>query len=103
MSVFLINLPSDTQAAVVALVVAGVGMLVRLIAMYVPWLGEFLDKYKEEWGTALGIMLVNLLQNYLPGGEWAGASVLAVELIVAVLTVVLGKYLFRKSGARGFR
>lgn len=103
MGVFLVSLPEPTQAAVIALVVAAVGVLIRLVAMYVPWLGEFLDKYKEEWGTAVGIYLVNLLQTYLPGGEWAGASILAVQLVVAVLTVLIGKYLFRKAGARGFK
>lgn len=103
MSVFLISLPEPTQAAVIALVVAGVGVLIRLVSMYVPWLGEFLEKYKEEWGTAVGVYLVNLLQQYLPGGEWAGASILVVQLVVAVLTVLVGKYLFKKAGAKGFK
>jgi len=103
MGAYLISLPPDTQAAVVALVVAGIGILIRLVANYVPWLGEFLDKYKEEWGTAVGIYLVNLLQTYLPGGEWAGVSILLVQVVVAVLTVVIGKALFRKAGARGFK
>ena len=103
MNVFLISLPEPTQAAVIALVVALVGVLVRLVAMYVPWLGEFLDKYKEEWGTAVGIYVVNLLQQYLPGGEWADASVIAVQLVVAILTVVIAKYLFKKVGVRGFK
>lgn len=103
MSVFLVSLPGPTQAAVVALVVAVVGILIRLVTMYVPWLGEFLEKYKEEWGTALGVLLVNVLQQYLPGGEWAGASILGVELVVAILTILIGKYFFRKAGARGFK
>jgi len=103
MSVFLINLPEPTQAAVIALVVALLGVVVRLVAMYVPWLGEFLDKYKEEWGTAVGILLVNVLNQYLPGGEWEGASVLAVQLVVAVVTVLVAKYLLKKAKARGFK
>lgn len=103
MTAFLISLPEPTQAAVIALIVAVVAVLVRYVTMYVPWLGEFLDKYKEEWGTALGIMVVNLLQQYLPGEEWAGASVLLVQLVVAVLTVVVGKWLLKRAGARGFK
>ena len=103
MNAFLISLPEPTQAAVIALVVAAFAVLVRLVTMYVPWLGEFLDKYKEEWGTAVGIMLVNVLNQYLPGEEWAGASVLAVQLVVAVLTVVLAKYGLKKAGVRGFK
>ena len=103
MSAFLISLPEPTQAAVIALVVAVMGVLIRFIAMYVPWLGDFLEQYKEEWGTALGVVLVNVLQQYLPGGEWAGASVLAVQLVVAVLVVLLGKYTLKKAGARGFK
>lgn len=100
MYAWLIELPESTIAAVVAVVIAILGVAIRLIAAYVPWLGDFLEKYKEEWGTALGIYLANLLQTYLPGGEWAGASVLAVQLIVAVITVVLAKYGLRKAGAR---
>ena len=103
MNVFLISLPEPTQAAVIALVVALFGVLVRLVSMYVPWLGMFLEKYKEEWGTAVGIVLVNLLNQYLPGGEWAGASVLLVQLAVAVITVVLAKYGLKKAKARGFK
>ena len=103
MSAFLISLPEPTQAAVIALVVSLFAVLVRLVSNYLPWLGEFLDKYKEEWGTAVGIMLVNVLNQYLPGGEWAGASVLAVQLVVAVVTVLLAKYGLKKAKARGFR
>lgn len=102
MNVFLISLPEPTQAAVIALMVAVVGVLVRWMAMYVPWLGTFLDKYKEEWGTALGVLVVNVLQQYLPGGEWAGASILAVQLVVVVLTILVGKYLLNKAKVRGF-
>jgi len=103
MSAYLISLPEPTQAAVIALVVALFGVVVRLVAMYVPWLGEFLDKYKEEWGTAVGILLVNVLNQYLPGGEWEGSSILAVQLVVAVITVLVAKYLLVKAKARGFK
>lgn len=99
MSAWLISLPEPTAAAVVALVVAAFGVLLRLIAAYVPWL-SWLKRYKEEWGTALGILLVNVLQQYLPGGEWAGASVLGVQLVVAVLTVLLAKVALVKAGAK---
>ena len=71
MYAWLIELPEPTVAAVVALVVALLGVLIRFVSTYSPWLGEFLEKYREEWGTALGILLVNILQTYLPGGEWA--------------------------------
>ena len=98
-----VELPQNVQAAVIAVVVALLGVLVRLIAMYVPWLGEFLEKYKEEWGTALGVFLVNILQQYLPGGEWAGVSILGVELVVAVAVILIAKYLLARAGARGFK
>lgn len=103
MYAWLIELPSETAAAVIALVVALVGVAIRFVAMYVPWLGDFLDKYKEEWGTALGIVVVNVLNTYLPGGEWAGVSVLAVQLVVAVVVVLLAKLGLKKAGVRGFK
>lgn len=98
-----VELPSNVQASVVALVVALVSVAIRYISLYVPWLGGFLEKYKEEWGTAVGIMLVNVLQQYLPGGEWAGAMTLLVQLVVAVLTVLLAKLVLVKAGVRGLR
>jgi len=103
MHAWLVSLPDPTIAAVISVVIALLGVLIRLIALKVPWLGDFLNTYKEEWGTALGILLVNVLQTYLPGGEWAGVSVLGVELIVAVVTVLLAKYGFRKAGARNLQ
>jgi len=45
-------------------------------------------------------LLVNILQTYLPGGEWAGASILLVQLVVAVAVVLLAKLGLRKAGAR---
>ena len=101
--IFLVDLPEPVQVSVIAATIAVVALLVRLVSMYVPWLGMFLEKYKEEWGTSVGILLVNLLEQWLPGGEWVGVSILAVQLVVAVVIVVLGKYLFRKAGARGFK
>ncbi len=103
MQAWLIELPEPTVAAVVALVVALLGVLIRLVSTYSPWLGEFLEKYREEWGTALGILLVNILQTYLPGGEWAGASILIVQLVVAVAVVLLAKLGLRKAGVRNFQ
>jgi len=100
---YFVQLPDPTQAAVVALVVAVFGIALRYVTLYVPWLGEFLEKYKEEWGTALGVILVNLLQQYLPGGEWAGASILSVELVVVVVGVLLTKLVFNKLGVRKFK
>lgn len=103
MYAWLVELPEPVVASVVALVVALLGVLIRLIATYSPWLGEFLEKYREEWGVGLGVLLVNTLQTYLPGGEWASVSVLAVELIVAVAAVLLAKLGLRKAGARNLR
>ena len=103
MYAWLVELPEPTVAAVVAVVVALFGVLLRLVSTYVPWLGAFLEKYREEWGTAVGILLVNVLQTYLPGGEWAGTSILLVQLAVAVATVLLAKYGMRKAGARNFK
>ncbi len=96
---WLIELPAETVAAVISLVIAVFGVLLRLLASYVPWLASFIERYREEWGTAIGILLVNIMQTYLPGGEWAGTSVLLVQLAVAVATVLLAKAALAKAGA----
>jgi hypothetical protein len=94
---WLISLPEETAASVIALVVAVIGVLLRLVISRVPWL-EFLEKYKEEWGVALGIMLVNILNANLPGGEWETVSIIAVQLVVAVIGVLLAKFGAQKTG-----
>ena len=88
------------QAGIIAAVIALVGVLIRFVASYVPWLGLFLEKYKEEWGTGLGVLLVNILQAKLPGGEWASVSVIGVELLVAVVVVLLAKLGAVRAGAK---
>ena len=95
-----VELPQSVQLAIVGLVVVLVDLGVTALIAYAPWLA-FLEAYKEEWGLALGALAVTVLQNWLPGGEYTQISILAVQLILAILAVVMGaKKFLAKRGAR---
>ena len=95
-----VELPPDTQLAVAAFVAVAVDLLVTALISYAPWLGWLAD-YKEEWAKVAAAFVLGLLQNALPGGEWTQVSILAVQLILAVLAVVtMAKKFLAKRGAR---
>jgi hypothetical protein len=93
-----VELPSDTQLAVVGLIVVLVDLAVTALISYVPWLA-FLEEYKEEWGLMLGAVAVEAVQNWLPS-QYPEASVLAVQLVLAIIAIVLAsKKFLAKRGA----
>lgn len=93
-----VELPANVQLAVVGLVVVLVNLAVTAAIAYVPWLA-FLEQYKEEWGLALGALAVTSIQNWLPT-QYPEASVLAVQLVLAILAIVMGaKKFLAKRGA----
>lgn len=97
-----VELPVVTQIAIGGIVTALLSLLIQYAGGYAPWLGAFLAKYKEEWGVAISAALVAYIQNALPGAEYAGVSVLAVQLVVAIVVLVLVKYGLAKARVRGF-
>jgi hypothetical protein len=98
-----VELPSNTQLAIGGIVLAAFNLLIQYVLAYVPWLAEFVGKYKGEWASALTVALLSWLQNVLPGGEYADVSVLGVQLVVAIVLVVLAKYGLRRAGVRAFQ
>lgn len=92
-----VELPGDTQLAIIGLVVVLVDLGVTALISYAPWLA-FLERYKEEWGLALGALAVKLIQNWLPG-QYPEASILAVQLVLAVIAIVMATKKF--LAARG--
>lgn len=98
-----VDLPVVTQIAIGGIVTALLSLLIQFVGSYVPWLEAFLAKYKEEWGVAISAALVAWIQNALPGAEYAGVSVMAVQLVVAIVVLVLAKYGLAKARVRGFR
>lgn len=101
MLAYFVELPQEAQLAIVGLAVVLVDLAVTAAIAYVPWLA-FLEAYKEEWGLALGALAIQLLQNALPGGEYAAISILAVQLVLAILAVVMGakKFLAKRGAAK---
>lgn len=95
-----VELPSETQLAVVGLVSTLVALAVTYAIAYVPWL-SFLERYKEEWGALAGVAALEALQNALPS-EYPEASVLAVQLALAVIAIYLGarKFLINHGSSR---
>lgn len=94
-----VELPAETQLAVIAAIAALVDLAITAAIAYAPWL-SWLEPYKEEWGMAAGAAALAFLQNALPGGEWAEVSILAVQLVLAILAVVgFVKKFLAKRGA----
>ena len=98
---WLVDLPGSTETAVVGLALSVVILLIKYAVAYFPWLG-FLKQFEQEWGVALGALIVGLLEKYLPGGEWLDVSNLGVLLAVAVISTLLGKIALARSKVRGF-
>lgn len=93
-----VELPSETQLAIVGLAVVVVDLAVTVAISYIPWLA-FLEPYKEEWGLALGAAAVTAIQNWLPT-QYPEASTLAVQLVLAIIAIVMGaKKFLAKRGA----
>lgn len=94
-----VELPSETQLGVLAVVAALVDLGVTALIAYVPWLA-FLEAYKAEWGMLAGAAVLAFLENLLPGGEWAAVSVIAVQLVLAIISAVgMAKKFLAKRGA----
>ena len=100
---WLVDLPVDTQIAIGGVVLAILGLAIKYLTIYVPWLGDFLNKYKEEWALAVSGALITWLSNTLPGGEYEGVSILGVQLVVAIIVLVLTKLGLSRLGVRGFK
>lgn len=95
-----VELPAETQLAVIVTVAALVDLAITAAIAYAPWLG-WLEPYKEEWGMAAGASVLGLIQNALPDGQWAAASVLAVQLVLAIIAAVgFVKKFLAKRGAQ---
>jgi hypothetical protein len=58
-----VALPDDVKIGILALVGSALGLAFMWITAYVPWVGDFLNKYKEEWTAVLGYALIDLLEN----------------------------------------
>ena len=98
-----VELPQPTIAAIAGIVLALMGLLVKWVSAYVPWLGEFLKQFEGSWGAALTTAIVVWLQNVLPGGDLSNISVLAVQLIVALVVYGLGKVGLARAKVAGFK
>jgi hypothetical protein len=95
-----VELPSDVQLAVVGVVVVLVGLAVEFAIAYVPWLA-FLRNYAQEWGMLLGAVVLEAIQNWLPS-EYPEASILAVQLVLAIIAIIMGarKFLVNRGATR---
>ena len=97
-----VQLPEETKLAIVGIVLAVVNLAVQYVSLYVPWIGQFLDKYKAEWAVAISVALLGWLENALPDA-YPDVSVIFVQLVVAVILTVLGKITLAKTGVRRFQ
>jgi len=100
-----VQLNSQLQLLIEAVVVLVVGWAFVQIARMWPWFGGIFGKYQEAVAFALAAAVVGLVQdllNLVPPG-WETVGELAQVLLVAVLAA-LGVFLsLAKGGVRSFR
>lgn len=96
-----VQLPDETKVAISGLILAVVNLLFMYAVSVVPWL-KFFEQYKEEWAMAISAALILWLENVLPEA-YPDAAILAVQLLVALGLIIVGKYLLKRNGVRGFQ
>jgi hypothetical protein len=92
-----VELPPETQAQIGVVAMIVLNLAFSLVVQYVPWLGDFINRYKEEWAAGITLWLVTLIQNMLPEA-YPNVSILGVQFVVALILAMLAKYWLRKAG-----
>jgi hypothetical protein len=93
-----VALPDSLKLAIEALAVLAVSAVVQFAIAKLQFLA-FLLPYAREWGLALSALVIPWLENLLPGGAFAYASILAVQFVLAVIAGVLAmQKLFVRRG-----
>lgn len=100
-----VALPSELQAAIVALCVFAVGWVFAQIGMRLPWFEKLFGQYVDEIAMALAGALIGVIQNILNliPPAWEGVGNLALALVVAVLAALGLFRLLGKAGVKSFR
>lgn len=92
-----VALPSELQAAIVALCVFVVGWVFAQIGAALPWFTNLFGQYADEVAIALSGALIGVIQGVLDliPPEWEAVGNAAMVLLVAVLAAI---GLFRTLG-----
>lgn len=96
-----VELPDETKGTVTVLVVAVVGLAITKLITLVPFLA-FLKDFEAPLGMALSSALIEALQNMLPSA-YPEVSILAVQLILAILAALKLFEILKARGARFFQ
>ena len=99
---YFVDLPAGVENAITVLILAIVWFIVNFIIARVPFL-SFIGNYANELGLLAAVYVIGQLENILPSA-YPEIAILAVQLVVAVLTVIFGlnKFLALR-GVRGFK
>lgn len=96
-----VALPDSTKVAITALVVAAVGFAIAKLIALAPFL-KFLEDFRQPLGLALSAALIEALQNVLPSA-YPEVSILAVELILAIIAALKVFDILKTRGVRFFK
>lgn len=93
-----VPLPEGTKVTIDVLVVAILALGIEFAVSKLPFLA-FLKAYAQEWGLMLSAVLIPVIENFLPGGVFAEASVTGVQFVLAVIAAILAsrKFLAKRS------
>lgn len=87
MLAWFVELPSDVQAQIGALVLLAVSFLLTQLVLKIPFLA-FLLVYKNAIAAALAAGLIMYIQNYSPD-KFGVVIVLAIRLVLALIGLVI--------------
>lgn len=96
-----VQLPDPVRYQITALVVAAVGFVVAKLVLMLPFL-RFLEEFRDPIALGLAVELIALLENALPSA-YPEVSLLAVQLVLAVLAALRAGELLRRRGVRFFK
>lgn len=83
-----VALPDEMKLVIDGLLILAVSAVIQFAIVKVPFLA-FLAGYAREWGLLLSAIFTPWLENLLPGGAFAEASLLGVQFVLAVIAGVL--------------
>src|SRR5262245_42871174 len=76
-----VDLPGSQEIAITGIFVSLAALLFDWLIGRLPWL-EFFRQYREAWASALSLLFIQALENWLPTGSDA-LSIQAVSLLIA--------------------
>ena len=92
-----VDLPASQEIAITGIFIALAGLAFDFAIGKFPWL-EFFRQYQIAWASALALLSITGLENWLPDGS-DFLSIQAVALLIAAALYLLGRTALQQQGS----